>query len=127
MMSVGEVVERIAREAGGAQVEPVGIVALALGEWVRQGDVYLERVPDGVPRGARRRAQLVDGTSVGARHVAGTPAQVFEADRVGGEIVVVSAAGWTLRHPEHAHLALPAGTFRVVRQLDMQTRRAVED
>jgi hypothetical protein len=104
---------------------------MQVGEWIRQGDVYVirvdEKTPKGDPLGTR---QVALGTSNGSRHVADGPrVEVFRA--VGASefdyCVVTSPEWWALTHPEHAHFELPCGTYLVRHQRDIATRRRVAD
>lgn len=121
---------------------------LMIGKGVRQGDVYLVRVPDSWVHGEPRKGrQIADGTSIGQRHCIARSSDVtiFEgapdaaermytagyAERVPlgmscGPVVV--AKGRLLNtHPEHAHYGLPAGTYQVLYQMDESTRQRVLD
>ena len=116
---------------------------LETGSVIHQGDVYLHRVDDAHPRGARRGSrQVALGTSVGSRHVAeGENVDVFEGVALPpwvnarGDVdrrdllgpLVVAPRGLVLTHPEHAHHELPSGTYQVTYQVDLTTRRAVID
>jgi hypothetical protein len=91
----------------------------------RQGDVFLERVPDGtVPRGAAPlpreggRVVLAAGEATGHAHAIADPgAEVYRlGDEVEAWLRVVAAGGVALRHEEHAPIGLPPGTYRVRRQ-----------
>lgn len=116
---------------------------IKVGHAVQQGDVYLHRVEDAHPRGAELGTrQVAVGTTVGSRHVAAgegvevfagvelpswvTPREEFGASAYLGP-VVVARGPWMLTHPEHAHHALPSGTYQVTYQIDERTRRRVED
>ena len=108
-----------------------------------QGDVYVHRVADDHPRGAMLGTrQVAVGTNAGARHVAeGDGVRVHAGVSLPPDLtcpdwarpedmlgpVVVAGGPWTLTHPEHAHHALPAGTWQVTYQLDFSTRRRVQD
>lgn len=100
-----------------------------LGAYAHQGDVYLVRVKDKTPRGARRGSrQVAIGTTVGARHIAEGALTVYEskgfrdfpAFAVGP--LVVAEERWTLTHPEHADHECPAGVFQVVYQREGERR-----
>jgi hypothetical protein len=104
-------------------------------EAVRQGDIYVHRVNDDHPRGARMNTQqLAEGTSKGSRHVAEAPAETYvskEAPRgftttlLGP--VIVSDRPFMISHPEHANFRLPAGTYQVTHQMDARTLKRVQD
>jgi len=115
---------------------------LEIGHAIHQGDVYVHRVADDHPRGpAQGTRQVAVGQTVGARHIAEGPVQVCAGVALPPGVVaptwttpeallgpvVVASGPWTLTHPEHAHHALPAGTYQVTYQADYQTQRRVLD
>lgn len=115
---------------------------IEVGAVIHQGDVYLHAVAADWPRGNERGSrQVAVGSTVGARHVAVGNVQVYDGkslpvgvkipawttiDEILGPVVVASST-WTLKHPEHAHHKLPAGTYQVTYQADYTTRRRVQD
>lgn len=119
------------------------------GDVVRQGDVYVWRMPDcfepvGTPRGER---QVAVGNTAGSRHIAegegvkltnlAEPAKMADAlRRLGGGAtlnaemigpVVRSESEWTLTHPEHAHVRFAAGCYAVTYQWDERAAARVRD
>lgn len=139
--NVAEAVERVAKAA--ADTETRTTRRIEVGSVVHQGDVYLHRVDDGHKRGDKLGTrQVAVGTTVGSRHVvegdgvsvfAGValPAWVTARAEFGAAAylgpVVVAEESFVLTHPEHAHHALPAGTYQVTYQVDETTRRRVAD
>jgi len=113
------------------------ILAIKVGQAVRQGDIYIHRVDEYHPRGAAaRNRQLAVGTTQGSRHVAEPPAIVYEgAERpkwctgqlLGPLFVVPQGQRCVVSHPEHAHVDLPAGTYQVTHQMDARTLDRVRD
>lgn len=105
-----------------------------IGKVIMQGDVYVHRVADNHPRGEPWGSrQVAVGRAIGQRHVAdGATVEVFAGVSVEKILpgftdtqrracmgpVVVAKDRWTLTHPEHAHHALPAGTYQVTYQWD---------
>jgi hypothetical protein len=84
----------------------------------RQGDVLIETVA-AIPDGAARLKQLVlaAGDSTGQRHMIKdrkTAELYLGADRTLYLRVTADAA--TVAHPEHGHVALPRGQYRVWKQ-----------
>lgn len=136
------VMAEIDQAAEGALHEVRYLETAAAGDVIRQGDVYLvrvaktstERVRGGPWRGG---AQVADGASVGARHIAMGPGlrlvevapyEIPGVDRTALFGPLVEAEGrWALTHPEHADCSLPAGCWQVLYQSDPRTRRAVMD
>jgi len=104
---------------------------------VRQGDIYLVRI-DRSTAGLKRLdfQKLVPGTTQGSRHFTDVPAQLSEDDgkTISGISplalrgpVVDAPERFTVSHPEHAHISLPAGTYQVLYQLDFQSQQRVAD
>lgn len=85
---------------------------LGFGEYIRQGDVYIQRLPlntelPGTSESKRENpAQLAPGNTVGSRHILRSVPEVKILDRVGqGELagpVFYAPNGFYLEHPKHA-------------------------
>src|ERR1700677_1027436 len=88
------------------------IKEIAINEWIRQGDVSLQRIAalSNNPRATKIR-QLAPGTSPGSRHIVSPGPQIFTTDRANtimetrlGKVVVGpqihADKGFTLTHPE---------------------------
>jgi hypothetical protein len=124
--------------------------SLAIGERVRQGDIYLIRVPNthphGKPWGSR---QVAVGNTIGSRHVAVGDLEVFAGvpDAIAKMFpkftkeqreaccgpVVKGRATWDLEHPEHPdyEMAQPKecdlATYQVTYQWDEKKMAPVVD
>ena len=111
-----------------------------LGQYPRQGDVYLVHADDKTAIVGKKLAsrQLALGQSAGSRHIAEGDCALYEAKQVNREAlsirpqaiifgIVKALKRFIVTHPEHAHDDLPAGTYVVVHQRDWQTQRAVQD
>ena len=101
--------------------------ALAVGEHVRQGDIYIERraKKPAYAKNETTERQLAPGTSKGSRHIADGPdLQVYPRPGTSALTgpIIVAGKPWLLRHPEHAVLAMPAGIFSVCYQRDFSER-----
>lgn len=129
-----EEIERLAKANAAPEVRR--IKDIAVGKVVRQGDIYLHRVDADHPKGkARKDRQLALGTTMGSRHVAESPAKVFEGaaaptwcdQRTFLGPLIVAEKRFTVTHPEHAHVCLPAGTYQVTHQMDARTMERVKD
>lgn len=111
------------------------VVEIAIGKVVRQGDIYIHRVPNDHERGLELKTrQLALGESMGSRHIAEAPAKVCEGteapDWARTELLgpcIVSDLPFTISHPEHAHIHLPAGVYQVTHQMDARTKKRVID
>lgn len=97
----------------------------------RQGDVLLVACAE-IPFGACEEAAedgrvvLARGEQTGHAHtMSAARVRYFREDGSGsGFIRVGGSAPVDLRHEEHAPLAIPPGTYRVVRQREYQPRAA---
>lgn len=95
---------------------------LAPGDCHRQGDLYilcLKKVPDGAERDGNAMAQLAPGATQGSRHcvVAGHLKSVTFYTRknptaLDGPILDAKQR-FTIEHPEHGHVDLPAGVYSI--------------
>lgn len=129
-------IERSAKEKVVSTVRRIDV--MAVGQVVRQGDIYIHCVADGHEKGdLTGDRQLALGESMGSRHVAEKPSQVYA-----GEVAppwysknfapllgpcVVSPGRFVITHPEHAHVDLPAGTYQITHQRDGRTEMRVID
>lgn len=121
----------IERAAAGADAETRFVRAIGVGEYVRQGDIYVVRI-DTLPRGMTETQdrQLAPGATQGSRHVAEGDLTVHrrtDTREVGIGPVVRARQEWRLAHPEHAHMVLPSGDYQIRYQVDERTKRAVQD
>ena len=120
-MTAADTLTQIREAAQLCDADTKYVRAISSGQAVRQGDVYLERIesaPEGWAETSER--QLAPGTSQGSRHVAEGQVRVLVGHDPGPlqGPVIVARARWTLRHPEHADVSMPAGTYRVTYQRD---------
>lgn len=131
--------EEIAKAAQSPLVDHRVITDIKVGEFARQGDVYVERIA-ATTKGwnATTNRQLAPGTSPGSRHVVTKGPTLFVSptanpqDRTRGGVRLLGPQihadkAFTIEHPEHAHLCLPPGDFQVSYQLDFNQQRAVRD
>ena len=137
--TVLEVVKKIERQAETASPEVRFIERLAStgkkNRGVRQGDVYLIRLPDNWKLGIRLNTkQLVAGNQPGSRHIV-EGADLYEATERPDCVTDTAILGpvvkannrFIVAHPEHAHDSLPAGVYQCVQQRDDRTKKAVLD
>lgn len=129
-----EQIERLAKTNAVPEVRKVR--AIEVGKVVRQGDIYLHRVEPTHLKGKRRKdRQLALGNTMGSRHVAEGSAECFEGvqlpswcdERTFLGPLIKSEKRFTISHPEHAHVELPAGTYQVTHQMDARTMERVRD
>lgn len=108
--------------------------AASVGEFCRQGDIYLTLLAD-VPAGAKEipvRHQIAEGNTQGARHCLDARAGVRmfvlpNADVLTGPVLLLTEER-TITHPEHGHWVLPAGVYGVTyqRQFADELRRVAD-
>ena len=132
-----QIIERTAKENMVSNIRR--IEKMEVGKVVRQGDIYIHRVADTHERGDLQGSrQLAPGESMGSRHVAELPAEVYQgkkkpewySDRIINALLgpcIVSLAPFKITHPEHAHVELPAGTYQITHQMDGKTRQRALD
>lgn len=124
---------------------------IPVGKMVRQGDLYLIRVNPkksislfkdtvtvnlseyaNAPATNKQFYQLVPGSTKGSRH------QIAQAENISFMInptnqstlvgpMIVAKENFTVVHPEHAHIQLPAGEYLVCYQLNDKTKQRVKD
>ena len=131
--------EAIAEAAKAPLVEHRQIASMKVGEFARQGDVYVERIAKiNADWKESPNRQLAPGTSPGSRHVVTHGPTLFvspetnprETTRRGVRLLgpqIHAEKSFTVEHPEHAHLCLPPGDYQVSYQLDFNQQRAVRD
>ncbi|MEQ8767182.1 MAG: hypothetical protein RL885_24945 [Planctomycetota bacterium] len=134
MKTIQDQLSAIQTAAESCDVDVRIIKSMEIGQFPRQGDIYVTRVADDHPRGvALDSRQLAIGNTLGSRHVADESWNVYEgtcgtAD--GEELLgpcIHSDTGGAITHPEHADLHLPPGTYQVTHQMDARTRDRVAD
>ncbi len=92
----------------------------------RQGDVLLQAVAS-VPDDAKgtwassQRLILALGELTGHAHVLATAREILETESRGERFVTLSGEG-VLTHEEHATIAVPAGSYQVIRQREYRPR-----
>jgi len=108
-------------------------------EMYAQGDLLIERVGDLEPSGtvlspdATGAMVLAEGELTGHRHAIFEHVTMFRDDALARDVpgglyvghIKVEGGPATLRHQEHAPVALGEGTYRVRRQRELEPRDAV--
>ena len=115
--------------------DPQTVSHMEPGMAYRQGDigvVMLKALPDGakkIENPANR--QVAPGTNRGSRHCV-DPADVVsfytidDGDVLSDLCVTARKAGFTLRHPEHADVTFPRGTYRFIHQQNERRERVLD-
>jgi len=132
-MNTIEAIERIEKTAGENRGDVRRIKSMGVGHVVRQGDIYIHGVSEDHPHGKACGRQLAQGTSKGSRHVAdggdcfeGVKAPEWCEIALLGPLVK-SPDRFTITHPEHADVCLPAGNYQITHQMDARTLERVRD
>ena len=138
-MTATDVHEKITIEASEKAVHEVRFIEnIEIGRVVRQGDIYIHRVDDAHAHGSMRSGkssrQLAVGETQGSRHISMSPSIVYEGTTPPKNCIssllgpcVISDKRFTVLHPEHAYVSLPAGTYQVTHQMDARTLSRVQD
>lgn len=138
-MNAMELVKKIERKSQELNTQEIRVIKeMAIGKCVRQGDLYIHRVPEIHPVGEfAKRNQLADGTSLGSRHILEGDYEVYEGKSLPkcvnsryplGYAFRVHEGGAVITHPEHAHVKIECkGLFQVTQQMDMRTLQRVSD
>ena len=132
--NIQQVLARIRREAEASEPEPRFVRVCAVGDEIRQGDIYLYPIEE--PAAERSlpelgSQQLAEGNSAGSRHIAVGDAVAYDRpslDPLDGPFLH-GRRRFQLTHPEHADLSLPAGWYEVRYQRDFsapQPRRVLD-
>lgn len=122
-LTATEVMARIEREAESNTAELRMVRTMQPGQIVRQGDIYLELLPEPVGGGKPYEGhQLAPGSTKGSRHIIEgdglTLTQPWTGPLDGPQ--VEANQRFTVTHPEHAHVSLPSGCYRVTYQRDWE-------
>lgn len=132
--TIEQVLARIRQEAEASEAQPRFVRVCAVGDEIRQGDIYLypiEGPPAHLDLTELISRQLADGNSAGSRHIAVGDAVAYDRpslDPLDGPFLQ-GRSRFQLTHPEHADLSLPAGWYEVRYQRDFsapQPRRVVD-
>lgn len=141
MNNVIEATQAVREFAACALKDTIVVEGLANGEGGRQGDIYIVRIeaPNREWKETKNR-QLAIGTTAGSQHTVDESVKVLQNPQNG---VVLKASGlskavclgpqlcsedrFTVSHPEHADVSLPAGTYEVSFQMDPSTQQRVQE
>lgn len=110
------------------------VESMEVGQWARQGDVYIERINALSGWTPTTDRQLAPGTTQGSRHMVVGDVTVCECPntatvargRLAGPQIEAKEA-FRVGHPEHADMELPAGTYQIWYQSDPRTQQRVLD
>lgn len=137
-MTVTQAIERVrtrAEEVANTNREVLRFSeAASPGDNLRQGDIYIFLL-NGLPKTAKPRPvnlQLAEGETQGSRHILDSdkhvemfdaPAPEGWADHLVGPVMRLKSER-TITHPEHNHITLASGVYRVFyqRSLDREER-----
>lgn len=147
-MNVKEMIQKIEDAANAAVKTPVDASDLKVGDVIRQGDVYIARLPDGAHIGKPHKAELALklalGETAGSRHILEGDFQAYDRDEkspmpeackassvtpLWSPAFKVGKGGATITHPEHAHVVnlVPGCSYQAWQQMDPRTRQRVQD
>jgi len=137
-MEINAVIEKIEVESKAkAKADPVFYATMKVGDYHRQGDVYIMRIDkpnETTIKAMKIRAQIAPGTTQGSRHcISGA---TLKHIRMYEKNISTALDGPVLEcfkqteitHPEHGHVGLPAGWYAITfqRQLADELRRVAD-
>ncbi len=138
-MNTQQIVEKITNEAKTKNTKEIRTLKkFIIGKIAcRQGDIYIHMVDKDFPVGGEIDCvQVVDGNSVGSRHILTGDFKVYHGVKLPGYInkqfFTVGKAfdvfgQAVLTHPEHAHCKLITGRYVISHQIDIRTMKRVSD
>lgn len=110
---------------------------MKVGQFARQGDIYVELVESASKGKPMNSRQLAPGTSKGSRHIVQDleGVKVFEStvSNIGNRArfqigpVIEADKDFCITHPEHAWMKLKKGVYQVWYQLDFSRKQKVQD
>ena len=94
--------------------------AAAVGDYFRQGDIYITKLGVVVGKKSKVVLQLAPGTTKGSRHVLDSPDGVSmylipNADALTGPVIETTCER-TITHPEHGDVLLTPGVYGITYQ-----------
>ncbi len=111
--------------------------SISEGQFARQGDLYIVSVPlaEGEPTNER---QLAPGSTQGSRHTVDASVEVLKPTNYMQRNqttkglsfygpMLRSKDRFTVSHPEHADISLPAGCYQVLFQSDFASQQRARD
>lgn len=136
-MKASDVLEQVEQAAQAkAKPDPVRYGSMAVGDFHRQGDVYLRRhnlkTMRGLSRVEKPDLQLAPGDTQGSRHCLDSLDGITlysrpDATALDGPLIVAERE-FTVLHPEHGNVTLPAGQYSIhyQRQYAEELRRVAD-
>ena|SRR3990167_5291813 len=136
-MKILEVMEKIKIESKEKNTTELRVIkSHTVGKAIRQGDIYIHMVVADFPIGEIiNTKQVVDGNSIGSRHILDKDVIVYEGKELPKWVNIRWPLGKSfdvknrsiVTHPEHAHISLPKGRYVVTHQMDMRSMQKVSD
>jgi hypothetical protein len=136
-MNTLEIMKEIETKAQEINTQELRVISQhIIGKAVRQGDIYIHMVENDFEVGQEINVkQIVDGTSIGSRHILDGNVIVYEGKVLPKWVASNYPLGKAfdvksrciVTHPEHAHVELPKGRYVVTHQMDLRTLQKVSD
>lgn len=135
-LNTAEVVDKVQKSAKKMQEMRI-CPEMKIGEFARQGDIYIERISTISKKGREIKShQLAPGTSKGSRHIVqaeqsvkiftSTPNLGTRAPFQAGP-AIEAACDFVISHPEHAWMKMKKGLYQIWYQLDFHRKERVKD
>jgi len=134
MTTINKTLDNIKQSAATHTAQERFVRTMQIGEWFAQGDldiIQITKIEFDSLKGVKTQHQLAPGSTKGSRHIASNGVQVFtnkNNDALAGPVLSATAR-WSVTHPEHADVSLPAGYYRIDYQRDyeLEERERVRD
>ena len=133
------VIDQVIDHAKSPFKESRTVDTIDIGQFARQGDVYLVKIDSIKFLKTTDNRQLAPGSTLGSRHTVDGSVSVF-VNPYGAQVERINEAKFrcvgpqieskdrfTVSHPEHADISLPAGCYQVMFQVDAANQRRVAD
>lgn len=141
MKTITEVIAKVQESAKSPLKEARVIDDIQVNQFVRQGDLYIIRIGSAPAWKERQDRQLVAGSTQGSRHTVDASVKVLDNPNCGRvEITdhnrltarcighaLVADTRFTVSHPEHCDMSLPAGCYMTQYQVDPRSMQRVLD
>jgi len=134
-MLATEVHEKIQKKAEQTLKNQIEIKSIEIGQYVRQGDVYIRRIENITGTKKIKNRQLAPGITKGSRHIIDDSVNLFKGFISNNPDIpnfikgpqIEAKKSFTVNHPEHANFILPAGNYQVSYQNDWMRQERVRD
>ena len=119
-MNAQKTIEKLTTDAQAHTADLRMVRTIAVDQWVRQGDICVQRISAHTKAKPTDDRQLAPGTTKGSRHIVVGDVTIYPPignDPLTGP-TIHAPERFTVTHPEHADVSLPSGDYAVTYQRD---------